>query len=209
MPYQYGKRLPGERASRLGHLEVLKSKLVNELINSFETGGFNDIDMSIPWQNISSSSEPLRIIFGIDGSMQPLQSESPPYKKIAFIKTALLRIDQFALSKVDKDSPHPFVLKDILSDSALYHSTVFPLINVTIPNLNTYHAIRQIIFESMKDDSLDGEPLETLKWIVYEKWKTMTNNYHYLIVPIAKKKLPHFHTMLKLENVQVVVNNYS
>jgi len=194
MPYQYGKRLPGERASRLGHLEVLKSKLVNELISSFESSSFDEIDMSIPWQNISSLSEPLRIIFGIDGSMQPLQSESPPYKKIAFIKTALLRIDQFALSKIDKSFPHPFILKDILSDSALYHSTVFPLINVTIPNLNTYHAIRQIIFESMKDDSLDGEPLETLKWIVYEKWQNDKKQLPLFDCPHCEKQiatLPH------------------
>ena len=29
MPYQPGERLPGERASRLGHLDVLKSDLVH------------------------------------------------------------------------------------------------------------------------------------------------------------------------------------
>ena len=36
MPYRSGERLPGERASRLGHLEVLKSELVNKLIKNFE-----------------------------------------------------------------------------------------------------------------------------------------------------------------------------
>lgn len=36
--------------------------------------------------------------------------------------------------------------------------------------MTTYDAIRQIIFESVGDRSLDGEPLETLKWIAYEKW---------------------------------------
>jgi len=37
--------------------------------------------------------------------------------------------------------------------------------------------VREIIFESVKDASLDGEPLETLKWIAYEKWDEKQNNF--------------------------------
>jgi hypothetical protein len=37
MPYNAGTRLPGERASRLAHLDVLKSELVNKLIKSYES----------------------------------------------------------------------------------------------------------------------------------------------------------------------------
>jgi len=169
MPYRAGDRLPAERASRLGHLEVLKSDLVNKLVKEFE-------DVTLPttsniscWSPIPKGGNPLPIVFGIDGSMQPIISETPPYKKLAFVKTALLRIDQFALSKIDKDSPHPFALRDILSESALYHATVSPLQHVTIPGESTYHAIRKIIFESLKTD-LEGETLETLKWLAYEKW---------------------------------------
>jgi len=170
MPYKAGERLPGEKASRLGHLEVLKSEFVNKLVRNFENSSppinFNNSS----WEKIPSEGEPLPLVFGIDGSMQAVESEIPPHKKLAFVKTALLRIDQFALSKIDKDSPHPLALRDILSDSALYHATVFPLRHVSIPGMNTYHAIRQIIFESIKDESLNGEPMETLKWIAYEKW---------------------------------------
>lgn len=169
MPYKAGERLPGERASRLGHLEVLKSEFVNKLVKSFEDDSASGFFNKSFWEPVSSGGKPLPFIFGIDGSMQPVESETPPYKRLAFIKTALLRIDQFALSKIDKESPHPFALRDILADSALYHATVFPLRHVSIPSVNTYHAIRQIIFESIKID-LDGEPMETLKWIAYEKW---------------------------------------
>ena len=122
----------------------------------------------------------LPVVFGVDGSIQRIESEIPPYKTLAFVKTALLRLDRYALSQIDKDSPHPLALRDILSDSALYHATVFPLKNVSIQDLNTYDAIRQIIFESIKDVSLTEEPMETLKWIAYEKW----NN--------QKKQLPKF-----------------
>jgi len=170
MPYRSGERLPGERASRLGHLEVLKSELVNKLVKNFEERGISNIASNLRWEPIPQGGELLTIVFGIDGSIQPIESETPPYKRLAFVKTALLRIDQYALSKIDKNSPHPFALRDILVDSALYHATVFPLRHVSIPGMSTYHAIRQIIFESLKGASLKGEPMKTLKWIVYEKW---------------------------------------
>jgi hypothetical protein len=169
MPYKAGKRLPGERASRLGHLEILKSELVNSLVKDFEDSNPKTSNRS-SWEAIPTGGERLPLVFGIDGSMQPIESDFPPYKRLAFVKTALLRIDQFALSKINKDSPHPLALRDILVDSALYHATVFPLRNVSIQGVNTYHAIRQIIFESIKDKSLDSEPMETLKWLAYEKW---------------------------------------
>ena len=102
--------------------------------------------------------------------MQPIQSESPPYKALAFVKTALLRVDRRALSRIDQDTPHPFALRDILSDSALYHATVFPLRHTSLHEMTTNDAIRRIIFESMKDASLDNAPMETLRWIAFEKW---------------------------------------
>jgi hypothetical protein len=166
-----GDRLPAERASRLGHLEVLKSDLVNKLVDQFEANNGTITTDSSFWEPIPTGGKPLTLIFGVDGSMQPIESDLPPYKRLAFVKTALLRLDQYALSKIDRESPHPLALKDILADSALYHATVFPLRHVSIPGSNTYHAIRQIIFDSVKDASLNAEPMETLKWIAYEKWE--------------------------------------
>ena len=176
MPYKQGDRLPGERASRLGHLEVLKSELVNKLIKEFEKNNSISCTSNPLWEPIPKIEAPLTIIFGIDGSLQFIESEVFPYKRLAFVKTALLRVDQWALSKVNKESPHPLALRDILSDSAIYHATVFPLKHISVPDLNTYHAIRQIIFESLKDSSLNSEPMETLKWIAYEKWDGKKKN---------------------------------
>lgn len=171
MPYKSGSRLPGERASRLGHLDVLKSDLVNSLVKSFEDLQFSlDQHNEGLWEDFSYEVEPLSIIFGVDGSLQTIEADTPPYKALAFVKTALLRLDQAALSKVDHDSPNPFALRDILSNSALYHATVFPLRNVSVADTTNYDAIRKILFDSIRDPSLDGEPYETLKWITYEKW---------------------------------------
>lgn len=180
MPYQEGKRLPGERASKLGHLDVLKSELVKKLCDTFENPELNLVPIDITWERISLDGNPLRLIFGVDGSLQVIENEVPPHKALAFVKTALLRMDQFALSKIDKDLPHPFALRDILSESALYHATVFPLRHVRMEDTTIYHAIRRIIFDSFKDPSLNAEPMETFKWIIYEKWSGQ------------QKRLPNF-----------------
>lgn len=170
MPYKAGERLPAERASRLGHLDVLKSELVKKLCKSFENPVQCPVSTNCSWEAMPANGEPLALVFGVDGSMQVIESETPPYKALAFIKTALLRIDRAALSSIDEELPHPFALRDILADSALYHATVLPLRYVVVPGMSAYDAVREIIFESVKDASLDGEPFETLKWIVYEKW---------------------------------------
>ncbi|MFX1294278.1 MAG: hypothetical protein ACFFD2_05395 [Promethearchaeota archaeon] len=167
----------------MGHLEVLKSPLVNKLIKSFKDSDDHKKAEVSSWERIPADGKELPLIFGIDGSLQPIEKDSPPYKKLAFVKTALVRIDQYALSEIDKDFPHPLALRDLLTDSALHHATVFPLRNMSIPGKSLYDGVRQIIFESMKD-SLDGEPLETLKWIVYEKWSDRRR-------PLALFDCPH------------------
>jgi len=180
MPYSVSKRLPGEHASKLGHLEVLRSPLVQQLVQNFEQPDVSVGADRIDWQPMPPRGQQLDLIFGVDGSIQVIEDERPPHKALAFVKTALMRIDQVALSRIDKETPHPFALRDLMSDSALYHATIFPLRHVQVPGLSVYNAVRQIIFESVQDKSLDREPMETLKWLAYEKWSGV------------KKQLPAF-----------------
>lgn len=175
MPYQQGNRLPPERASKLGHLEVIQSELVQKLCKSFNDPEFVEHTGSLSkWEELPKDGTELKIIFSTDGSIQIIENPSPPFKAIAFVKSALLRVDQYAISKIDKDTPNPFVLRDLMKESALYHSTAFPLRNVYIEGKTNYTAVREIIFESVKDkglnNSLEGAMMETLKWIAYEKW---------------------------------------
>jgi hypothetical protein len=175
MPYQEGSRLPPERASKLGHLEVIQSELVKKLCKSF-----NSLDTvlhtgtSALWEKLPDVGKELKIIFSADGSFQEVVNPIPPYKTIAFIKAALFKVDQYALSRVNKETPNPFHLRDIMKESALYHSTAFPLRNVYIEGKSNYDAIREILYESLKDEglngSLGGSLMETFKWITYEKW---------------------------------------
>ncbi|MHB8231893.1 MAG: hypothetical protein ACYDDB_03205 [bacterium] len=177
MPYQGGNRLPAEKASKLGHLEVIRSPLVQQLCKNF-----NDPDCCLPvsskilWQNLPNSSNEANIIFSTDGSLQTIENPQPPHKAIAFVKTVLFKIDQHAISKLDKETPNPFAIRDLMSDSALFHATAFPLRHAVVPGKTIYHAIREIIYESIKDkglnDAIDGAIMETLKWLVYEKWNS-------------------------------------
>ncbi|MCF6095423.1 hypothetical protein L1766_00140 [Thermovorax subterraneus] len=149
MSYKASKRLPGEKASRLGHLDVLKSELVNHLIKEFDKKETPSPTLHCEWVPIPERGKPLSIIFGVDGSIQVIESEALPRKKLAYVKTALLRLDQIGLSQVDKNNPHPFKLRDLLTDSALYHATVFPLKHISLPGMNIYNTIRQIIYDSI------------------------------------------------------------
>lgn len=174
MPYQRGNRLPAEKASKIGHLDVIQSPLVKKLCESFNDPETTAEPQGINWQTLPSDGTALNIIFSADGSIQTIEDKKPPYKAIAFIKTALLKMDQYALDKLDKENPHPFTIRDIMKESALFHATSFPLRHVAIPDKTIYHAVREILYESVKDpgyeSSLNGAMMDTLKWIAFEKW---------------------------------------
>jgi hypothetical protein len=176
MPYQKGKRLPSEKASKLGHLEVIQSPLVKRLCTNFDDPEVLPSISNATWLTIPEGGNELKIIFSSDGSIQTIEWPSPPYKAVAFVKTALLKLDQHAISKLDRDSPHPFAIRDLMKESALFHATAFPLRHVGIEGKTVYQAVREIIYESVKDsglnNALEGAMMDTLKWIVYEKWNT-------------------------------------
>ncbi len=180
MPYHSTGRLPGERASKLGHLEVIKSELVNELIDSFESiedpptaeieGVSSENYTYSPISDIVGDAKPLNVVFGIDGSKQTIKGSHNKRKEMSFIKTALLRIDKYALNKINKRNPHPKQIKDALENSAVYHSTVIPLRNVKPRTIGLYNGIRHIIYDSIRDKSLDDEIYTTLRWLIFEMW---------------------------------------
>ena len=81
MPFQRGRRLPGEKASKVGHLDVLKNPLVNELSRTFTDAQVTSADAESLWTKIETTAEPLSIVFCADGSWQTIVGESPPLQR--------------------------------------------------------------------------------------------------------------------------------
>jgi hypothetical protein len=171
MPYSEGTRLPGETASKLGHLSVVQSPWVKALVGEFDLSKQGDRDWSNTiWTEFDPTDiEPLRNVWAVDGSFVPIQSEERPPKEVCFVKTALLTVDRSKLDLIDKEHPHPLLLQEVLTGSAVFHATVFPLKNIRTSLGSNYDAVRHIVNDSVKIDE-NGAFYETLKWIAYEKW---------------------------------------
>ena len=171
MPYQQGSRIKtSEKANKLGHLEVVDSDFVKSLIHEFESP-IVDVDKTrVAERPIPPVDLSIDTIFAVDGSLQTVRSSASVHKEVSFVKTALLRLSDADLNKIDKHSPHPLALKSIMEKAALFHSTVFPLKNVYIQGEDLKTSIRKIIFQSVDDPQFDGEILMTLKWLSYQKW---------------------------------------
>lgn len=176
MPYGQGTRLPGESASKLGHLAVVESPWVKSLVEDFESVAAVDGDPSrTSWLTFDPNGiEPLRSIWAVDGSFVAVRSERKPPKEVAFVKTALLMLDKAKLDAIDKDLPHPLLLRDALKDSGVQHATVFPLKNVRTSQGTNYQAVRHIVRDSMRVDQ-HGAFHETLKWLAYRKWESQSS----------------------------------
>jgi hypothetical protein len=172
MPYGEGTRLPGETASKLGHIAVIQSDWVRALVEDFEKIEPLDEDPSatvwLPYD--PSAFEPLRSVWAVDGSFVAVRSAQRPPKEVAFVKAALLVLDRAKLDAIDKDLPHPLLLRDALRDSAIQHATVFPLMNVRTKLGSNYDAVRHIVRDSFKVDQ-GGAFYETLKWLAFRKWE--------------------------------------
>lgn len=177
MPYGQGTRLPGEAASKLGHLAVVESKWVKALVKEFESNKCSDADpSSTAWNTFNADGvRPLSRIWAVDGSFVAVQSEQKPPREVAFVKTALLVVDRARLDTIDKEHPYPLLLQDVLTGSAVFHASVFPLKNIRTPLGTNYDAIRHIIRDSMRIDE-DGAFYETLKWLAYKKWSRQPVN---------------------------------
>lgn len=189
MPYQKGTRLPAEGASRLGHLDVLKSPLVTTLYKQFESGPAAITPPPVHWQPLPQPGPALPIVFGVDGSIQTIRSDDSPAREMSFVKTALFRLDTTALAKLDARMPHPLALRDLMEDAALYHATVFPLKHMTMPGQTVRDTVRQVIFESLQDASLQGQVLDTLRWLAYEEWESTPRQLDLFECPHCRQRV--------------------
>ncbi|MGW3993942.1 hypothetical protein ACWEF6_10685 [Amycolatopsis sp. NPDC004772] len=171
MPYHGGERLAGERASKLGHLDVVRSPFVKSLVEQFEYPQSDENGPPpAPWQEFDpADSTPLGSVIAVDGSLQTVASTDHPVRELSFVKTALVRLDKRELDKIDKRMPHPVHMKALMRDCALHAATVFPLRNIRVQGQSHRTLVRNIVRDSLKIEA-DGLAYETLKWLAYRKW---------------------------------------
>lgn len=165
MPYD------GERASKLGHLTLLESPWVRDLVAGFERAPAAAGDPShTPWQTFDpAAAAPLSRVWAVDGSFVPVLSGDTPPREVAFVKTALVLLDREQMADIDPHFPHPLDLRDAMAESGLFHATAFPLRHVRTGLGDNYTAVRHIINDSIRMEQ-DGAFYETLKWLAYRKW---------------------------------------
>lgn len=169
MPYSSGDRLPAEFASKLGHVDFIENEFIKKLVGDFDKSDTIDIKDKTKWETIPVSDS-LDFIYAVDGSLQPIISDRWPFKKLAAVKVALVKIDRIALSKIDQDNPHPNIMQDLMSDSSVFHGNFIPLQHIRYPDMTTYDTIREVIFAGFKEPKHDNHIMETLKWLAYTKW---------------------------------------
>jgi hypothetical protein len=146
MPYQ------GEKASKLGHLTLIDSPWVKDLVAGFERAPALAGDPAgTPWRTFKpSAAVPLSRVWAVDGSFVEVQSTDSPPREVAFVKTALVLLDREQMADIDLDFPHPLDLRDTMAKSGLFHGTVFPLRHVRTCLGSNYTAIRHIINDSIQ-----------------------------------------------------------
>lgn len=171
MPYGAGSRLPGEAASKLGHVAVINSDWVKSLVSDFEKAVTRRDESELGrWEPFDvAANKPLRHVWAVDGSFASVATTERPPREVAFVKAALLLLDTEKLKGIDKKNPHPLLLQDLMAESAVFHSTVFPLKNIRTSMGTNYDTVRHIVRDSIKLDQ-DGLFYETLKWLAYEQW---------------------------------------
>ncbi len=88
MPYQQGNRLPGEKASRISHIDLLQNKLINEVIKKFELSETNLQSLHPDWLGLPSNSRALPYVFAVDGSYQIITIDEPHFWKVSFYQNS-------------------------------------------------------------------------------------------------------------------------
>lgn len=165
MPYD------GEKASKLGHLTLLESPWVKDLVMGFERAPAQQGDPGgTPWAAFDpSAAAPLKRVWAVDGSFVEVRSNDTPPREVGFVKTALVLLDREELADIDPHFPHPLDLRDAMANSGLFHATAFPLRHVRTLLGDNYTAVRNIIRDSIQMEQ-DGAFYQTLKWLAYRQW---------------------------------------
>ena len=171
MPYAGSKNLSFETASKLGHLSVVESPFIKEMLGSFEQ--IQQDPSPPPDDGISELTlegvEPLDFVIAVDGSMSSIPNTLAPHKTISYVKVAALNISMQELQKAHAPIVNPETISSLLSKYADTESTVLPLSNVRVSGKSLMESLREAILATFRQFG-KGELYETLRYLVGQEW---------------------------------------
>ena len=171
MPYGSTGRLAAENASKLGHLDLVNSPWIKDLVSEFEhVSPPSNPEDGNRWTAVSSGAKTLQQVWAVDGSFATVSSTDKPPREVAFVKAALISLDGSKLAEIDAEQPHPLLLQDILRDSGVFLPSVFPLRNVRTTLGSNYDAVRHIVRETLQTQQM-GAFHRTLEWLAFGEWR--------------------------------------
>ena len=171
MAYGASQHLPFETASKLGHLSVVSSPFVREMLGSFEKierdptpppeAGLFSLDLE--------RVQPLDFVIAVDGSLTSVPNTLAPHRMLSYVKIAALNMSLADLRRASAPIVNPEQVSLLLSENADTESTVLPLANIRIPGRSLRETIREAIQETFAKFG-DGQLLDCLRFIVSQEW---------------------------------------
>lgn len=171
MAYGASQHLPFETASKLGHLSVINSPFVQEMLGSFDRSerdatpapesGLFTLDLE--------RVQPLEFVIAVDGSLTSVPNTLAPHRMLSYIKIAALNLSLADLRRASAPIVNPEQVSRVLSENADTESTVLPLSNVRIEGRSLRESIREAIQETFIKFG-DGQLLECLRFLVSQEW---------------------------------------
>ena len=171
MPYAASHNLSFETASKLGHLSVVNSPFIKEMLGSFERVQLDP--SSPPAAGVTTLAldkvEPLDFVIAVDGSMSTIPNTLVPQKTISYVKIAALNISMDELRKAHAPIVNPETISGLLSRYADTESTVLPLSNVRVPGKSLMESLRASIHATFVNFG-SGRLYDTLRYLVSQEW---------------------------------------
>lgn len=171
MPYQKSKSLPGEYASKLGHLSITKDPFIREVLDKFRKVETVNTDLPIKVSHVEPVESDIKVVIALDGSLTTIPNSLAEHKTLSYVKIAGIAISISELDQAQQPIVNPVFVREILSKNATTYSTVLPLANVIMGGKSLFHSIRQVL-KTTFDHFMDGEILKTLNYLVSRQWKS-------------------------------------
>ncbi len=168
MGYGSGK-FPVERASKLGHMEVIEHEHVSRLLRQFAKTDQSDdkpIGCRTGTVDLATPSN-IRFVVSVDGGQAVIPNEVRRDKRMAFIKFCAMVIRRSDIVSLRKNPiVDPRELAKMFEGGVWYQAAVLPLAGIRIPGESVKETIRKTVDAVLEYTKL----YDVLSYLVYRQW---------------------------------------